>query len=701
MRVNLSLLRRHRPELPTSTRSVCEVLEDLGLEVKRLQETSLGEVVTLELLANRGDHHCYTGIARELGGRFEVPTPLPATAPLTTDEDTKVVVDTPACLAFGVARCTLARGAGARLPEEWEDALRLNDEYTGFLPVDVGNVVGRELGQPVHVHDADQLVGSLRVRPAMEGETAHLLDSPTPTPIPAGLTVVADEEGIVAVAGVMGTRRTAVTASTRHLLIESALYDPASVRKAARALHRQTAAATRFERGGDPTLVRAGAARAVALLEEWGALAPDSPRSWGEASCRADSRLAPRRIPLNLDALDTYYGTSFDPAAVERRLSCLGFSVLREDGGNGAGDRVLGVGVPGHRLWDVFNPECLYEEIGRMWGFDSFPALLPTTGGGAASTSRQRTRTALERVLVGYGFFEVVTDGFYSRTAHERLAVPADSPLTRHVELRNAIDRNFSLLKNNALLQALDIADENQRRSVTCGKYFEFTHLFEPLGTDDHRERPVLWGMVWGEERHGAWQDGGRGFDFWYLKGVLEESAHECGSGIAFRRSVEEASPMAELMHPTRFTHLLVEDRVVGLCGEVHPRVVANWKLRTDRVLYFELDWTALITSSGATAAEPVEDMPEHPLLRRDVAFHLPVGLTAGEIRGEMAAVSPLKLAWTHVTDLYEKGDIRAHTFELAFENDNTISADQVNHAMTVITSHILATFGERGVSQR
>ncbi|WP_030542853.1 phenylalanine--tRNA ligase beta subunit-related protein [Streptomyces albus] len=697
MRVSLALLRRHRPQLPASARSACEVLEDVGIEVKRLQETAQGDVVTLELLANRGDHHCYAGIARELGGRFEVPTPLPPLAPLTADESAAPVVDTPTCLAFGVARCALAEGDGARLPDEWADALRLNDEYTGLLPVDAGNLVGREIGQPLHVYDADRLAGPLRVRPSAEGETVLLLDADAPVAIPAGLTVVADDEGIVAVAGVMGARRAAVTESTRRLLVESALFDPVAVRRAARALNRQTAAATRFERGGDPDLVRAGAARAVALLDEWGALAPDSPRTWAEAACPPDARLAHREIRLDLDSLDVYYAVPFDPAAVERRLTCLGFSVRKDD----EEDRVLRVRVPGHRLWDVFNPECLYEEIGRMWSFDSFPAVLPETGGGKAPTPSQRTRTALEQVLVGYGFFEVITDGFYSRTAHERLGVSAGSPLARHVELRNAIDRNFSLLKNNALLQGLDIADYNQRRSLTCGKYFEFTHLFEAVGADDHRERPVLWGMLWGEETHGAWQNGGQGFDFWYLKGVLEEMAHACGSRLGFRRASEESSPMAELMHPTRFTHLLVDGREAGLCGEVHPSVTANWKLRTDRVLYFELDWTALAAASGTASAEPAADMPEYPLLRRDVAFHLPVGLTTDEVREEMEAVCPLELAWARVTDLYEKGDVRAHTFELAFENDNTVTAERVNNAMSAITAHVLGTFQERGVYQR
>ncbi|MFV2119654.1 hypothetical protein ACE14D_14895, partial [Streptomyces sp. Act-28] len=450
-----------------------------------------------------------------------------------------------------------------------------------------------------------------------------------------------------------------------------------------------------------PTLVRVGAARAVALLDEWGALAPDSLRTWVEATCPPDARLAPREIALDLDSLDTYYAVPFDPAAVERRLTCLGFSVRGDDGDGAAAGRTLRVGVPGHRLWDVFDPECLYEEIGRMWSFDSFPAVLPEAGGGAAPPPRRRTRAALEQVLVGYGFFEVVTDGFYSRTAHERLGVSAESPLTRHVELRNAVDRNFSLLKNNALLQGLDIADYNQRRSLTCGKYFEFTHLFEAIGADDHREVPVLWGMLWGEETYGAWQNGGQGFDFWYLKGVLEETAHACGSRLVFRRSVDEPSPVAELMHPTRSAHLLVDGCVVGLCGEVHPSVTANWKLRTDRVLYFELDWTALIAAPATATAESVDDMPEHPLLRRDVALHLPVGLTADEVREEMESVSPLEPAWIRVTDLYENGDVRAHTFELAFENDNTITAEQVNNAVGAITSHVLDTFQERGVHQR
>ncbi|MCW8221263.1 B3/B4 domain-containing protein, partial [Streptomyces griseolus] len=134
------------------------------------------------------------------------------------------------------------------------DALALNDEHTGLLAVDAANVVGREIGQPLHVYDADRVTGPLRVRLSDEGEPADLLDSDEPVPLPAGLTVVADDEGVVAVAGVMGTRRTAVTATTRRLLVESGLFDPVAVRRAARALRRQTAAATRFERGAHPGL---------------------------------------------------------------------------------------------------------------------------------------------------------------------------------------------------------------------------------------------------------------------------------------------------------------------------------------------------------------------------------------------------------------------------------------------------------------
>lgn len=698
MRVNLSLLRRYRPEMPDSSEDACALLEDLGIEVKRLQPSPDGDVATLELLANRGDHHCYVGIARELGGRLERPTPAPPSSEPAPEPSAAPAVETATCLAFGIGRCTLADADPGRLPEEWRDALALNDEHTGLLAVDAANVVGREIGQPLHVYDADRVSGPLRVRLSDEGEPADLLDSDEPVPLPAGLTVVADDEGVVAVAGVMGTRRTAVTATTRRLLVESGLFDPVAVRRAARALRRQTAAATRFERGADPGLVRAGAARAVALLGAWGALAPGAEWTWSESKCPTDSRLEPREITLDLDRLDTYYATSFDPAAVERRLSCLGFRV----GGDAARDGGrLRVGVPGHRLWDVFDLECLYEEVGRVWGFDSFPAVLPETGGGAAPTARRRAQSALEQVLVGYGFFEVMTDGFYSRSAHERLGLSAGSPLHRHVELRNAIDRNFSLLKNNALLQALDVADYNQRHSLTCGKYFEFTHLFEAVGDDGHRELPVLWGMLWGEETYGAWQHGGTSFDFWYLKGVLEEMAHACGARVELRRAAERPSPVAELLHPNRSAHLVVDGREIGLCGEVHPAVTANWKLRTERVLYFELDWTALVAEERPADAAPVDDMPEHPLLRRDLALHLPAGLTAGEVRERMEAVSPLPLAWVHVTDLYESGDVRAHTFELAFENDNTVTAEQVNAAMGAITAHVLDRFRERGVYQR
>jgi phenylalanyl-tRNA synthetase beta chain len=704
VRISLAHLRRYCPALPADPAAARDLLDDVGVEVKRVEESALGPLFVLELLANRGDHRCYAGVAREVVGRLGGGVELPERAVLELGVGAvAVTLETELCSVYTATVVELDPAGGA-LPPAVLVPLAAAGIKSGLAAVDASNLVNLELGQPAHFFDADAIAGGIVVRLSRAGERAWPLFEPAAVTLPAGTLVVADEEEkILGIAGVIGCEESKTTAATRRAVLETAAFDPVAVRVASRALRISTDASARFERGPDPTLPPVGAGRVVYLLETHAGA-----RRAGPTLVAGDWRDPHRTIPLDLDRLAAHFLRPFAAGEVRERLARYGFSFAGAagagDGDGAAAARRLRVVVPPHRLWDVENPEDLYEEVARSVGYDELPIELPAVSSGILPTPRQRAKERVEEVLLGMGFYEVVTDAFYDRKMPERLGLPEVHPLSRHVETVNALDSSFSLLKNNCLAQAVAAVADNLRFGTEDLKLYEWTRTFHPdpaAANGVCSERRMLWLIAHGRAAAG-WAAPPRPADVWYLEGIVEELAAELRLPLTVGRPRPDA-PLSLCLHPYRQGTVLLGGEEVGIFGEVAPALLRSFRVKRGRPCYLELDAEALRLEEGTP--EFTLPPPRPPSVRM-LAFTLPQRVAAGEVVRVLERYGPFWLAEVSIVDSYAHEEagrpVRTVTFALAYRNDQTEhSVEELNQVTAALVAAVEGSLGERGVHLR
>ncbi|MCK6514177.1 phenylalanine--tRNA ligase subunit beta [Myxococcota bacterium] len=702
MKISVDVLRRYTA-LPDSLRQTRLLLDDLGLEVKRLNADGH---LTLELLANRGDHHCYEGLAREITGRTGEALTTPPVATLTVGaEPWPLRLETDLCLVYTATLLERVGEAAGQLDEGQLAPLRAAGLASVLAPVDATNLSNLELGQPTHVFDADTLVGAVTIRLSRAGERAWPLFTAEPVAVPEGTLVIADDVKILAIAGVIGCEESKTTASTRRILLESATFDPVKVRIASRALGIHTDSTARFERGSDPARPLIGAGRVVQLLEGTGAW-----RRVGDTG-QVGAWVNPERVvSLSVAAAGRFFGMSLPGEQIVQILGRLGYIAhLSPDDG----DTVTAY-VPTWRLWDVEYADDLYEDLARSIGYNNTPVALPPVDMGALPSAAELRRHQLDGLLQSFGFYEVFTDGFYGRALIENLGLPEAHPLRAHVQTENALDRAYSLLKVSCFPQAVELVALNQRVKNEQVKAYEWTRTFHPARQHSLpsgrlsapcTERRVLWCVASGTDRPRAWLDKSRPADLFFMKGVVEELAVALGLDLQLGPA-QASAPLADVLHPARQASVLLNGAVIGVVGEVHPSVLKGFKVRKLRPVYLELDEDALLAaSSQAVGFEEPSEL--HPI-DRSLAFSLPPKVEAGLVSETLRAAGPPSLTRVKVVDLFEHEEagvaLRTFTFALTFQatKGQALSADEVNAACEAMIAAVEAGEpGARGVRLR
>ena len=691
MKLSLDHLRRYTA-FPAEPRAARELLDDVGVEVKRLDATEQGPVVTLELLANRGDHHCYAGVAREIAGRIGGALSLPAGSALEpSSAGPEVEVSSELCLVYTATLLERSAAAAEALPEDAQHILKIAGWDTGLAVVDATNLANLELGQPTHAFDADRISGPIHVRLSLPGELAWPLFAAKAIELPAGTLVIADSDKILGIAGVIGCEESKTTAETKRVLLEAATFDPATVRRAARALGIHTDAGARFMRGGDPELPLRGAGRVVELLRPlgWTARGTTLLASWKNPE---------RIISLELERAARFIGHALSADEARVRLARYGFSATPRPGG------ALDVRVPSWRVWDVQDETDLHEELCRSFGYNALDVRLPFPGRGSSPSPSEEAKHKLDELLIGMGFFEIFSDAFYSQPDRANLGIDESHPLWQHVEILNAIDRDYALLKNNALVHALHTVGTNLRVGHPHVKAFEWTRTFHLDCAADNgvcRERPLLWLTVSGQDRAPSWAERGRPADLYYLKGLAEEIA------LALRLPLEivpaTSHPLREFLHPKRACEIRLRGRVVGVLGELHPQLAQAFRIKNARPGYLELDASVLGEPPQAIA---YQSPPSLSPIVRNLSLEVPRGIASSELIAGMREAGPKALSAIEVSDYFESNEqarlVRVLTFELIFEiQDTPLSGDDVNTACEALLRAAETKYGERGVRLR
>ncbi len=642
--------------------------------------------------ANRADALSMVGIAREVaaltGGTLSLPQPPePTTASATGLSVT--VADANACPAY---IGTLVCGVKIAPSPEW---LQWRLQRAGVRPinnvVDVTNYVLLEWGQPLHAFDRDRLqtlTGSddiaIGVRFARAGETLKTLDGQTRALQPQNLLITAGDRP-VALAGVMGGEASEVFAGTQNLLLEAALFEPATTRRSARAQGLRTEASARYERGVNFAELEIACNRAIALILELagGTVA-------GQASADARPAQLGRILELRLERTRQLLGPvkqadgSLAPitaAEIEKILTALGCELAQST----AEPVVWSVKVPPYRYRDLEREVDLIEEVARLHGYDQFCDTLPRRTELGYLPAPQKARNRLRETFRGLGFTELVQ---YSLVKPEAADITIDNPLLSE----------YSALRKELLSGLVDAFAYNWTRGNGALNGFEIGRCFwrDPQG--HLREADRLAGIFGGDrDPEGRWTRGGKDapLDWYEAKGTLESAFARLGLKVEYKPDSRD-----ERFHPGRTASLWLEGRELGRFGQIHPQLRQARDL-PDAVYAFSLDMAPLLAAllSEGQQRPLFGAYSTYPAVARDIAFFAPQDLAVATLERTMQQAAGALLERVELFDEYKGENVpagqRSLAFSLAFRaSGRTLTDEDVDPLLQKVRDALTATHG-------
>jgi len=599
-----------------SPEALAERLTMVGLEVTAIEQVEGEPVLNLEITPNRADCLSIIGVAREVAALTSQPLKPPSDRRAASPGGTKPASSRPTAQALrAVVRIDDRHGCEhyiGRLIKEVRVAsspawMQRRLVACGVRPinnvVDVTNYVLLEYGQPLHAFDFDRLSqGTLRVRRAQAGESLTTLDGVARS-LSADMLVIADAAVPIAVAGVMGGTGSEVTLQTRTLLVESALFDPVTVRRTARKLGLASESSYRFERGVDPQGVETASARAATLILE---LAGGE-----EAACYDVGAKPLKRVGVLVDAgrASRWLGTPLSPTAIRTILAKLSCHVASSEAGG-----ALHVGVPSFRR-DLTQEVDLYEEVARAIGYDRLPSTIPI----ASLTLRSAEETAsyvraqsLRGLCASLGLTEAITWSLIA--ADEAAAVGCDGDGT--VRVANPLSQDHAIVRPSLLAGLLQALRRNLSRGRTDIALFEVGRVVRAQGriVPENIECLQL-GVVLSGRWFPDWTGGKTPCSFWLLKGLLSTLVRRfCGCELQTAHATHAWSDSGQS------AAVYAEGRVVGVAGKLSRKLREACELSQD-AWYAELAVGEL--EAIRRAPPPLLAPAAFPPVKRDVSIIL------------------------------------------------------------------------------
>lgn len=672
--------------VPDDVERVAARLALRGFEVAAV-EHGPEPAIDFEVTANRPDCLSVIGLAREAAAAYGLPLRVPEQSmpPAGMPQAFEVTIEeADLCPRYCAQLFELRPGA---VTPSWMAARLDACGVRSISPVvDVTNYVMLEMGQPTHAFDQARLAGrALRIRRARPGETLRTLDGVQRT-LDDRTLVIADAERAQAVAGVMGGADSEIGPGTRVMVLESAYFNPAGVRRASKTLGLKTEASTRFERGADIGAAPAAIVRAAALLQQIGAGAP-----LGSTIDRYPSPRGPLAITLRASRIARVLGVGVPDAQVPGILEPLGFTVSTDRQAEAAsappdsdGWLRWRVTVPSFRV-DVQGEIDLIEEVARHDGYAGLPATFPALRSPqpAPDARTQRDRTA-RRILAACGFAEAMTFAFIEAAA----AAPFAGARTL-VPVANPLSETFAVLRPSLLPGLVDAAAHNRRREHQEIRLFEAGARFDSRG-----ERRTVSGVWSGAGAPMHWSAAPRPVDFFDVKGVVETLANSLGvevgcSPASVPAFVEGRAAVVRIAPDSARPSGLDE---LGVLGQIAPAVLEARGFPARDPLYgFEIDLDAL-DGRGSRHDLRAAPLPRFPSIVRDMSLLVDDALPAGTVRGTIRSAAPATLERIVEFDRYRgkgvpEGQVSL-SLRLTFRSpDRTLTDIEVDDAMRDIVA--------------
>lgn len=678
-------------DVPGRAEDIAAMMSVRGFAVEGIEPSGDGDaVIDFEVTGNRPDCMAVSGIAREVATAFGLQVRRPAVSSTvrraglagdgpalhlmalkTVDKsDIEVLVDNrDLCSRYAGAVADVAIGPS---PDWMQARLRAAGVRPTNNIVDVTNYVLVELGQPMHAFDFDRIGGGqIRVRTARGGETLRTLDGKERTLSPEML-VIADAERAVAIAGVMGGADSEVGEATRTIVLESAHFDPRSVRRTSRALGLKTEASLRFERGVDPRLPLTAMERACALLEMIGA-----GTARGTVVDRHPVRIEPTVLRLRRARVAGLIGTPVPDDDIRRILESLGFGLRNADDG-------WDVSVPTRRV-DVSREVDLIEEVARHYGFDKIPVTFPHVVAAPPPVDPRIARARqLRGLMTGQGFSEAVTFGFMTAAAVAPFATDG-SP----VPIRNPLSEAFAVLRPSLLPGLVESAGRNIRRGRRDVQLFEIGSRFMQPGGESETIA-----FVWtGAGRVPHWSERNREVDFFDAAAVVSmiaDSYDADADGAPAAPAFLVAGQSASIVARPR-DEQTTAGTPVGVVGRLAADVGERLGLPAEVPAFvgeLVLDSLVAFRRASIKASAP----PRLPSVDRDISILVNEATTARSVRDTVHGLAIPTLASLQEFDRYSGKGVPDGKISLSLRltfraPDRTLTDPEVQKAMDSVLS--------------
>lgn len=630
----------------------------------------------IKLTPNRGDALSVVGVARDVhavtGADLHLPKfeEVPATCTCTHP----VRIEAPELCGRFTSRVVRHINAKAPTPQWMKDRLERSGQRSISALVDISNYVMLELGRPTHCYDLNRIAGDIVVRWAKEGETIELLNGQTHT-LDGYYGVVCDDNGPEGIGGIMGGERTAITDETTDVFLEAAFWYPEKIQGRARRLNFSTDASHRFERGVDfGSNVEHIHYITSLILQICGT--PET--KVGPVVDTCPNVPEQKTVRMRASRCNKIVGVEIDPEFMAQAFDRLGFSYTR------SGD-VFEVLAPSYRF-DIAIEEDLIEEVARLYGYDRLPDR-PPMARNAMRSALESTRSAhsLRLALAKRGYQELINFSFVEE-AWEKDFADNSAP----IRLLNPIASHLSVMRTQLIAGLVDILRFNLNRKADHVRIFELGRVFLPNEqiadgpfTVKGIEQPSrIAGLVYGDAGEDSWCMPKRAVDFYDVKGDVE--ALLAPLTATYRAASHPA------LHPGRSAEVLLDGKVIGVIGELHPKICQSYQLPKAAVV-FELDVASILTVPVPAATAVSKFQPMH----RDLSLMVPAQLS---YQSMVEAVERLRTGTRvgevidsfELFDLYrapdgQGGQSMAFRLTLVSRTDQALSEEQCEAAVTAV----------------
>ncbi|MCC1224651.1 phenylalanine--tRNA ligase subunit beta [Staphylococcus aureus] len=632
------------------------------------------QVMEFDLTPNRADALSMIGTAYEVAALYNTKMTKPDTTSneleLSANNELTVTIENEDKVPYYSAR--VVHDVTIEPSPIWMQARLIK---AGIRPinnvVDISNYVLLEYGQPLHMFDQDA-IGSQQivVRQANEGEKMTTLDG-TERELLTSDIVITNGQTPIALAGVMGGDFSEVKEQTSNIVIEGAIFDPVSIRHTSRRLNLRSESSSRFEKGIATEFVDEAVDRACYLLQTYanGKVLKDRVSS-GELG----AFITP--IDITADKINRTIGFDLSQNDIVNIFNQLGFDTE-------INDDVITVQVPSRRK-DITIKEDLIEEVARIYGYDDIPSTLPVfekvTSG--QLTDRQYKTRMVKEVLEGAGLDQAIT---YSLVSKED-ATAFSMQQRQTIDLLMPMSEAHASLRQSLLPHLIEAASYNVARKNKDVKLFEIGNVFFANGEGELPDQvEYLSGILTGDYVVNQWQGKKETVDFYLAKGVVDRVSEKLNLEFSYRRADIDG------LHPGRTAEILLENKIVGFIGELHPTLAADNDLK--RTYVFELNFDALMSVSvGYINYQPI---PRFPGMSRDIALEVDQNIPAADLLSTIHAHGGNILKDTLVFDVYQGEHLEKGKKSIAIrlnylDTEETLTDERVSKVQAEIEAALI-----------